>query len=199
MGAPERERTLYRPLQRAGLQVVPHAVPDGTVPFVLGWRPEDVGGGFSHPHGTPRLVERLNEDRYELAASSGLLDRRREFLVLLPQGAHAHRVFLREMHQGGRATRTSWTRVRLLELWDVKVRGAASAFLGIRAGRPGFGMMALDGSVYLCCSTGERGVDVVAVPHPHRSANVLRQLEWFASRKDGRSPAERELRERIAL
>ncbi|XUM02483.1 hypothetical protein ACQ86F_02480 [Streptomyces venezuelae ATCC 10712] len=62
MGIEERERKVYRPLRRAGLEVIPDAVPDGTMPFVAGDRPEDVVGGFSHGYETPRLVERLNED-----------------------------------------------------------------------------------------------------------------------------------------
>ncbi|WP_329214005.1 hypothetical protein OG257_34725 [Streptomyces sp. NBC_00683] len=77
MGTQERERKVYRPLRRAGLEVIPDAVPDGTMPFVFGYRPEDIVGGFSHQYETPRLVERLNEDWYNLAVSSGLLVRTR--------------------------------------------------------------------------------------------------------------------------
>ncbi|MFJ3842002.1 hypothetical protein ACIPY6_41805 [Streptomyces sp. NPDC090054] len=69
--------------------------------------------------------------------------------------------------------------MRLLDRWDIMGRGAAT-FLGIRSGHPGFGMMALDSSVYLSCSTGEIGVDVTAVAHPYRSESVLRELEWYA-------------------
>ncbi|MGZ9930383.1 hypothetical protein ACXNSR_10870 [Streptomyces sp. NC-S4] len=173
VGIQERERKMYRPLRRAGLEVIPDAVPDGTMPFVLGSRPEDVVGGFSHRYETPRLVERLNEDWYDLAVSSGLFDERREFLVLLPGVTRTHGASLQGLHRGRRAAPAVWTRVRLLERWDIMGRGAASAFLGIHAGHPGFGMMALDSSVYVCCSTGERGVDVVAVGHPDRSENVL--------------------------
>ncbi|AZM88303.1 hypothetical protein [Streptomyces sp. W1SF4] len=181
MGAEERERKVYRPLRRAGLEVIPDAVPDGVVPFVGSYGAEDVAGYFSHPYDTPRLVERLNEDWYGLAVSTGLFDHRREFLVMLPQGTRTHAAALRNMHEGPRVMPPAlWTRVRLLERWDVMGRGAGSAFLGVRAGHPGFGMMALDGSVYVICSTGERGVDVVAVAHPHRSAEVLGHLEWIA-------------------
>ncbi|WP_234327663.1 hypothetical protein [Streptomyces sp. NRRL F-2664] len=196
MGIQERERKMYRPLRRAGLEVIPNAAPDGTMPFVYGYGPEDIVGGFSHRYETPRLVERLNEDWYDLAVSLGLFDQRREFLVLLPEGTRTHGAFLRDLHRGSRAAPAVWTKVRLLERWDIMGRGAASAFLGIHAGHPGFGMMALDSSVYLCCSTGERGIDVVAVGHPDRSENVLRQLEWFASRRDS---SDRELQERIAV
>ncbi|MFJ3765817.1 hypothetical protein ACIPQJ_02365 [Streptomyces sp. NPDC090082] len=198
MGIEERERKVYRPLRRAGLEVIPDAVPDGTMPFVAGDRPEDVVGGFSHGYETPRLVERLNEDWYDLAVSSGLLDTRREFLVLLPRGTHTHQAVLRQRSRpyGRRAAPAAWTRVRLLARWDIMGRGAASAFLGLRAGHPGFGMMALDGSVYLGCSTGENGVDVRAVAHPAHCDHVLRYLEWYAHRD---APlAERELRKRVA-
>lgn len=189
---------MYRPLRRAGLEVIPNDVPDSTMPFVFGYRPEDIVGGFSHRYETPRLVERLNEDWYDLAVSSGLLDQRREFLVQLPQGTRTHGAALQDMHWGRRAAPTAWTRVRLLDRWDIMGRGAASAFLGIRAGHPGFGMMALDSSVYISCSTGERGVDVVAVRHPDRSKNILQYLERFASRRD--SPySDRELQERTAV
>ncbi|MEE1752759.1 hypothetical protein [Streptomyces sp. SP18CS02] len=197
MGIQERERKMYRPLRRAGLEVIPDAVPDGTMPLVFGYGPEDIVGRFSHRYETSRLVERLNEDWYDLAVSSGLFDHRREFLVQLPQGIRTHGAFLQDMHWGRRAEPTAWTRVRLLDRWDIMGRGAASAFLGIRAGHPGFGMMALDSSVYIGCSTGEIGVDVVAVPHPDRSENVLRDLEWFATWDYHR--ADRELQERIAV
>ncbi|MFF5706859.1 hypothetical protein ACFY7H_30880 [Streptomyces sp. NPDC012794] len=181
MGARERERKVYRPLRRAGLEVIPDAVPDGVMPFVIGYRAEDFAGGFSHPYGTPRLVQRLNEDWYDLAVSTGLFDHRREFLVQLPQGTRTHRAALRYAHEGSRwAPPSLWTRVRLLERWDIMGRGAASAFLGVHAAHPGFAMMALDGGVYVGCSTGEAGVDVVAVRHPDRSENVMRHLEWTA-------------------
>ncbi|MFF5760921.1 hypothetical protein ACWD5B_24085 [Streptomyces tanashiensis] len=199
MGLQERERKMYRPLRRAGLEVIPDAVPDGTMPFVFGSRPEDVVGRFSHPYETPRLVERLNEDWYELAVSTGLLDHRREFLVMLPHGTHTHQAVLhkRNQHYGRRAAPAVWARVRLLDRWDIMGRGAGSAFLGIRAGHPGFGMLALDSSVYISCSTGEAGVDVVAVGHPDRSENVLRDLEW---RAQWDSPYNnREMRERITV
>lgn len=188
---------MYRPLRRAGLEVIPDAVPDGAMPVVWGYGREDIVDGFSHRYETPRLVERLNEDWYDLAVSSGLLDHRREFLVLLPQGTRTHGAALQDMHWGRRAAPTAWTRVRLLDRWDIMGRGAASAFLGIRAGHPGFGMMSLDSSVYISCSTGEIGVDVVAVRHPDRSENVLRQLEWFATWDD--HLADRELQKRIAI
>lgn len=181
MGVRERERKVYRPLRRAGLEVIPHAVPDGVMPFVGGYRAADSVGGFSHEYNTPRLVERLNEDWYELAVSTGLFDHRREFLLMLPQGTRTHAAVLRNMHEGSLATAPAlWTRVRLLEHWDIMGRGAGSAFLGVHAGHPGFGMMALDSSVYIICSTGETGVDVFAVPHPYRSPNVLRHLEFLA-------------------
>ncbi|MFG2818673.1 hypothetical protein ACGFX4_04500 [Kitasatospora sp. NPDC048365] len=195
MGIQERERKMYRPLRRAGIEVIPGAVPDGTMPFVFAFGSEDVVGGFSHRYETPRLVERLNEDWYDLAVSSGLFDRRREFLLMLPGHTRTHGAFLRELHGGRRAAPSVWTRVRLMGRWDVMGRGAASAFLGIRAGHPGFGMMALDSSVHISCSTGESGVDVVAVGHPDRSVNILRQLEWFASWEGS---VDRALRERVA-
>ncbi|MFJ4846287.1 hypothetical protein [Streptomyces sp. NPDC088733] len=180
MGIRERERKVHRSLRRAGLEVIPDAVPEGTMPFVVGYEAEDVDGAFSHRYDTPRLVERLNQDWYDLAVSSGLLDRRREFLVQLPQGARTHQAVLRDMHgDSGDVRLPAWTRVRLLADWDIMGRGASSAFLGVRAGHPGFAMMALDSSVYLQASTGETGVDVLAVRHPYRSQNVLRHLEWI--------------------
>ncbi|MEU9779712.1 hypothetical protein AB0H92_01755 [Streptomyces phaeochromogenes] len=149
MGVRERERKVYGPLRRAGLEVIPNAVPDGTMPFVLGYGAEDVTGGFSHRYDTPPLVERLNADWYDLAVSSGLLDHRREFPVQLPQGTRTHRAALRNLHGGSHTAPAVWTRVRLLERWDIMGRDAASAFLGVHAG------------------------------HPDRSANILRHLEWI--------------------
>jgi hypothetical protein len=178
MGIQERDRKVYRPLRRAGLEVVPNAVPDGTMPVVRGYGSEDVTGNFSHRYDTPRLVERLNADWYDLAVASGLFDERREFLVQLPQGTRSHRAALHSMHSGSWAP-ALWTRVRLLDHWDIMGRGAASAFLGVHAGHPGFAMMALDGSVYVCASTGEVGIDVLAVRDPDRSENVLRHLKWI--------------------
>lgn len=81
------------------------------------------------------------------------VDERREFLVQLPQGTRSHRAAAQ--HLNGYHAPAIWTRVRLLERWDIMGRGAASAFLGMDSGHPGFGMMALDGSVYVCASTGE--------------------------------------------
>lgn len=197
MGIRERDRKVYRPLWRAGLELIPNAVPNGVMPFVLGCEAEDVSGGFSHRYDTPRLVERLNADWYDLAVSSGLLDQRREFLVQLPQGTRSHRAALRHLHGGSHTAPAVWTRVRLLERWDIMGRGAASAFLGVRAGHPGFAMLALDSSVYVRASTGEVGVDVLAVRHPDRSENVLRHLEWIAVHD---SPyVNREFRERIVV
>ncbi|MBV1935948.1 hypothetical protein KUF83_05130 [Streptomyces sp. BV286] len=197
MGIRERDRKVYRPLRRAGLEVIPDAVPDGTMPFVHGYGAEDVTGGFSHRYDTPRLVERLNEDWYDLAVSSGLLDRRREFLVQLPQGTRTHRAALRHLHSDSDTGPSVWTRVRLLERWDIMGRGAGSAFLGVGAGRPGFAMMALDSSVYVHGSTGETGVDVLAVAHPGRSGNILRHLEWITVHD---SPyVNREFKARIAV
>ncbi|MFC8014863.1 MULTISPECIES: hypothetical protein [Streptomyces] len=199
MGIQERERKMYRPLRRAGLEVIPDAVPDSTMPFVFGYGREDIVGGFSHRYETPRLIEHLNEDWYDLAVSSGLLDHRREFLVLLPHGTHTHQAVLQKRSQpyGRRAAPEVWTRVRFLERWDIMGRGAASAFLGIRAGHPGFGMMALDSSVYISCSTGEVGVDVVAVAHPARSENILQYLEWYANWDYPH--ADKELQKRVAV
>ncbi|MFC8453863.1 hypothetical protein [Kitasatospora sp. NPDC057223] len=194
MGIKERERKVHQPLRRAGLEVVPNAVPEGTMPFVLGWGAEDAIDGFSHRYDTPHLVERLNADWYGLAVSSGLFDDQREFLVQLPLGTRSHRAAVQRLN--GYHAPVLWTRVRLLERWDIMGRGAASAFLGMHSGHPGFGMMALDGSVYVCASTGETGVDVHAVGRPNRSENILRHLEWMAHR-DSRY-ADREVSHRIA-
>ncbi|GAA3395827.1 hypothetical protein [Streptomyces roseoviridis] len=196
MGRQERHRKVHRPLRRAGLEVVPdpEAVAESAIPFVIGYGRDDIVGGFSHPYDAPRLIERLNEDWYELAVSTGLFDHRREFLVYLPQGTHTHRKAIHQVNHGGGAPWV-WTRVRLLERWDVMGRGAQSAFLGVYAGHPGFGMLALDGSVYLSASTGETGIDVYAVRDPARSDNVLRYLEYLV-RTD--RFYERELRARIA-
>ncbi|MFF3565800.1 hypothetical protein ACFYXS_37815 [Streptomyces sp. NPDC002574] len=197
MGIRERDRKVHRPLWRAGLEVIPDAVPDGTMPFVVGYGAEDVSGAFSHRYGTPRLVERLNRDWYDLAVSSGLLDRQREFLVQLPQGARTHQAVLWDLHSHDLVPPAVWARVRLLERWDIMGRGAASAFLGVRAGHPGFAMMALDSSVYVQASTGETGIDVLAVRHPDHSENILRHLEWITLHD---SPhANREFKERIAV
>ncbi|MEU9405123.1 hypothetical protein AB0E08_05350 [Streptomyces sp. NPDC048281] len=196
MGIQERDRKLYRPLRRAGLKVIPNAVPASTMPFVRGYGAEDVTGGFSRRYDTPRLVERLNADWYNLAVSSGLFDHMCEFLVQLPQGTRSHRAALQHQ-QHGNPVPALWTRVRLLDHWDIMGRGAASAFLGVHSGHPGFAMMALDGSVYVCASTGETGVDVLAVGHPDRSESILRHLEWI-TRHDG-PYAHREEKQRVAV
>ncbi|MFD6891192.1 hypothetical protein [Streptomyces sp. NPDC059957] len=195
MGVQERDRKVYQPLRRAGLQVLPDAVPPGTMPHVHGIGAEDVSDGFSHRYDTPRLVERLNADWYDLAASSGLFDHRREFLLQLPQGTRSHRAALDHMHSGNWAP-ALWTRVRLLDRWDIMGRGAASGFLGVRSGHPGFDMMALDGSVFVSCSTGETGVGVLAVHHPHRSENILRHMERIA--RDRSPDVDRQYAQQVA-
>ncbi|MET8290065.1 hypothetical protein ABZV80_33325 [Streptomyces sp. NPDC005132] len=116
---------------------------------------------------------------------------------MLPQSIRTHRAALQDMHWGRRAVPMAWARVQLLERWDIVDRGAASAFLGIRTGHPGFSMMAPDSSVYIGFSTGEIGVDVVLVRHPDRSKNILRQMEWFAG-WDAHF-TDRELRRRITV
>ncbi|MFF3212456.1 hypothetical protein ACFYYB_17530 [Streptomyces sp. NPDC002886] len=196
MGIQERDRKVYRPLRRAGLQVIPDAVPAGAMPYVVGYREEDVTGSFSHRYDTPRLVERLNADWYDLAESSGLFDDRREFLLQLPQGTRSHRAALHHMHFGNGSAPSLWTRVRLLDRWDVMGRGAESAFLGVHSGHPGFAMMALDSSVYISCSTGEMGIDVLAVGRPDRSESVLHHLEQWA--RNASPYADRESTQRIA-
>lgn len=100
------------------------------------------------------------------------------------------------MHNDGPAP-SLWTRVRLLDSWDIMGRGAASAFLGIHAGHPGFAMMALDGSVYVIATTGEIGVDVFAVRDPGRSQNILEYLEQITL--DDSPYVNREFKERIAF
>lgn len=54
----------------------------------------------------------------------------------------------------------------------------------MHAGHPGFAMMSLDGSVYICASTGETGIAVLVVRHPDRSEDILRILGW-TMRRDG--------------
>ncbi|WP_406529723.1 hypothetical protein [Streptomyces sp. I8-5] len=82
-------------------------------------------------------MERLNKAWYDLATSSGLIDGNREFLLMLPRGTRT------AAEDRRRRTMHVWHRVRLLERWDIMGAGAAT-FLGIRAGHPGFTMLALD-------------------------------------------------------
>lgn len=174
MGRQERYRKVLRPLLRAGLEVIPEAVPSSAVPHVLGYERERNFGGFFVEYKDPRLVERLNEGWYDLAMSAGLLDENREFLLMLPRGtwtAAEDRRLRHKMHV--------WHRVRLLDRWDIMGAGAAT-FLGIRAGHPGFAMLALDNSVWLMADTYESGVGVYAVRDPARSPGVLRNLAWLA-------------------
>ncbi|MCX2182768.1 hypothetical protein KV205_19890 [Streptomyces sp. SKN60] len=174
MGRQERYRKVLRPLRRAGLEVIPDAVPASAIPHVLGYERERVFGFFLVEYGDPQLVERLNEGWYDLAMSAGLLDENREFLVMLPRGTWTAAVDRRLRHRVH-----VWHRVRLLDRWDIMGAGAAT-FLGIRAGHPGFAMLALDNSVWLLADTYESGVGVYAVRDPARSPGVLRDLERLA-------------------
>ncbi|MFE3761029.1 hypothetical protein ACFXPI_04585 [Streptomyces sp. NPDC059104] len=162
------------PLLRAGLEVIPDAVPASAIPHVLGYERERHVGGFFVEYEDPRLVQRLNDGWYDLAVSVGLLDENREFLVMLPRGTRTAAEDRRLRH-GMRV----WHRVRLLERWDLMGAGAAS-FLGMRAGHPGFAMLALDNGVWLLADTYESGVGVYAVRDPAGSPGVLRGLEWLA-------------------
>ncbi|MGW3985839.1 hypothetical protein [Streptomyces sp. NPDC004830] len=159
------------PLLRAGLEVLPDGVPRSAIPHVLGYERERVFGFRLIAYDDPRLVERLNEAWYDLATSSGLIDGNREFLLMLPRGTRTAEEDRR------RRTMHAWHRVRLREEWDVMGAGAAS-FLGIRAGRPGFAMLALDSSVWLLADTYETGAAVYAVRDPAGSPGVLRALKW---------------------
>ncbi|MFD5097592.1 hypothetical protein [Streptomyces albidochromogenes] len=58
----------------------------------------------------------------------------------------------------------------------------AATFLGIRAGHPGFAMMALDNSVWLLADTYETDAAVYAVRDPAGSPGVLRELERLAGK-----------------
>ncbi|SFX61659.1 hypothetical protein OH786_00975 [Streptomyces atratus] len=173
MGRQERHRKVLGPLLRAGLEVIPDAVPASAIPHVLGYEQERILGGFLVAYEDPRLVERLNEGWYDLAMSTGLLDENREFLLMLPRGTWTAAEDRRR-----RMTHT-WHRVRLLDRWDIMGAGANS-FLGIHAGHPGFAMLALDNSVWLIADTYESGVGVYAVRDPALSPGVLRDLEWLA-------------------
>ncbi|MFJ7194039.1 MULTISPECIES: hypothetical protein [unclassified Streptomyces] len=74
------------PLLRAGLEVIPDAVPASAIPQVPGYEQERLLGGFLVEYEDPRLVERLGEGWYDLAMSTGLLDEHRAFLLMLPRG-----------------------------------------------------------------------------------------------------------------
>ncbi|MEU7071390.1 hypothetical protein AB0B30_22920 [Streptomyces narbonensis] len=152
--------------------MIPDAVPASAIPHVLGYERERVFGGFLVDYKDPRLVERLNKGWYDLATSAGLLNENREFLLMLPRGTWtaAEDRRRRAMH--------IWHRVRLLDRWDIMGAGAAT-FLGIRAGHPGFAMLALDNSVWLLADTYETGAGVYAVHDPALSPGVLRGLEWL--------------------
>ncbi|MFF9489068.1 hypothetical protein [Streptomyces sp. NPDC014676] len=164
---------MIRPLLRAGIEVMPDAVPGSAVPHVVGYERERVFGFRLVDYKDPRFVERLNEAWYDLATSSGLIDENREFLLMLPRGTRTAEEDRR------RRTMHVWHRVRLWERWDLMGAGAAT-FLGVRAGRPGFAMLALDNSVWLLADTYETGAAVYAVRDPAGSPGVLRELkrEW---------------------
>ncbi|MFD8024055.1 hypothetical protein ACFV6G_27005 [Streptomyces lavendulae] len=170
------------PLLRAGIEVIPDAVPASAVPHVLGYERDRIFGGFFVEYEDPRLVERLNEGWYDLALSCGLLDGNREFLLMLPSGTRTAARARRLRHR-----MPVWHRVRLRERWDLMGAGAAS-FLGIRSGHPGFAMLALDNSVWLLADTYESGVGVYAVRDPARSPGVLRELERLAGEDVYRDP-----------
>ncbi|MEV7182513.1 hypothetical protein [Kitasatospora sp. NPDC093679] len=165
---------MYKPLLRAGLEVIPDAVPASAPPHVLGYEPERIFGGFRVDYRDRRLVERLNEGWYDLAVSAGLFDENREFLLNLPRGTWTAAVDRRLLHRVH-----VWHRVRLLDRWDLVGAGAAS-FLGVRAGHPGFAAMALDNSVWILTDTYESGVGLYAVRDPAGSPGVVRDLEWLA-------------------
>ncbi|MDX2702912.1 hypothetical protein PV350_08595 [Streptomyces sp. PA03-6a] len=58
-------------------------------------------------------------------------------------------------------------------------------------------MMALDSSLFIGASTGEVGVDVIAVARPDRSENILRYLERLAHWES--SSADRNVQKQIAV
>jgi hypothetical protein len=124
LGQQERYRKVFRPLVRAGLEVIPDAVPASAVPHVLGYEPERNFSGFLVDYKDPQLVERLNKGWYDLAMSTGLLDENREFLLMLPRATWT------AAEDRRRRTMHVWHRVRLLDRWDIMGAGAA-AFRGI--------------------------------------------------------------------
>lgn len=191
LGRQERYRKVFRPLLRAGLEVIPDAVPGSAIPHVVGYERERVFGFCLVEYEDPRFVERLNKAWYDLATSSGLIDENREFLLMLPRGTWTAEEDRR------RRTMHVWHRVRLLERWDIMGAGAAT-FLGVRARHPGFAMLALDSSVWLLADTYETGAAVYAVRDPAHSPGVLRALEWeleWLARKD----EDREFRREVSV
>ena len=191
MGRQERYRKVFRPLLRAGLEVIPDAVPGSAIPHVLGYERERVFGFCLVEYVDPRFVERLNKAWYDLATSSGLIDENREFLLMLPRGTWT------AAEDRRRRTMHVWHRVRLLERWDIMGAGAAT-FLGIRAGHPGFAMLALDNSVWLLADTYETGAAVYAVRDPADSPGVLRELKWKLEWLAGKDE-DREFRREVSL
>ncbi|MEV6747544.1 hypothetical protein ACUN29_00195 [Streptomyces sp. WC2508] len=136
-------------------------------------------------------MERLNKAWYDLATSSGLIDGNREFLLMLPRGTRT------AAEDRRRRTMHVWHRVRLLERWDIMGAGAAT-FLGIRAGHPGFTMLALDNSVWLLADTYEAGAAVYAVRDPAGSPGVLRELKRVLERLATKDE-DREFRREVSL
>lgn len=191
LGRQERYRKVFKPLLRAGIEVIPDAVPSSAIPHVLGYERQRVFGFCLVDYDDPRFVERLNKVWYELATSSGLIDENREFLLMLPRKARTA-----SEHRRKRTTHV-WHRVRLLERWDVMGAGAAS-FLGTRSGHPGFAMLALDNSVWLLADTYESGAAVYAVRDPVGSPGVHRELERELERLARRNE-EREFRRELSL
>ncbi|KQX59351.1 hypothetical protein ASE09_03445 [Streptomyces sp. Root66D1] len=182
---------MVRPLLRAGIELIPDAVPGSAVPHVLGYESERVFGFHLVEYEDPRFVERLNAAWYELATSSGLIDENREFLLMLPRGTWTAEEDRRRRAMHG------WQRVRLLERWDIMGAGAAT-FLGIRPGHPGFAMLALDNSVWLLADTYETGAAVYAVRDPADSPGVLCELKRELERPVGKNE-DREFRREIGV
>lgn len=184
MGRQERARKLGGPLLRAGLEVLAGGVPESVLPVrAVGMSSHDspepgVRVAFLE-YGAPRLVERANQQWYELAVSFGLLDEDREFLLALPGAALSVQQLERRMVNGPEV-HWVWRRVRLLERWDVMGVGAAG-HLGVRSGHPAFMMLSLDGGAAVVGTTWEGGIGSIAVPDPAGRTATRRYLEWAST------------------
>lgn len=169
MGRQETRRKIFKPLRRAGLEVLDDRVSEAALPtFAVntliscgvesGRR--DAYVGFDEPD----FIVRANQAWFALATSSGLFDADRELLLAMP---------------------SRWHRVRLLDGWDVMGAACSVQHMGSRAGRPEFAMLSLDGTVAVLGTTWQDGISSLAVPHPADTEPVRRFIEYVASTAEG--------------
>lgn len=159
----------------AGLRVLgPHDAP-ASLPVKAAWlivscTREDGRRDIVVDREDPHLQEKANSAWVQLASDSGLFgDENGEFLLGV------------DWAEQGEAPVLRWSRVQLMDEWDVMGAGMKSGLLGARPLHPEFVMMSLDGKVVLRGTTWGKGIGLLTVSNVDRVPMIKSYVERLAA------------------